>query len=80
MKLETLAIFFIRILGTVFVAVSLWQLLTGLVQSLGEIDPTYFGYFFQKILVGPTVGLAFGGLLLGSGRLLGRWLCRDLDD
>ena len=78
MKPEIFAALVIRLFGFVLLVLSVWQLLTGLVQSFGEVDPTYLGYFFQKVLVGPVLGLGIGGFLLASGSILGRWLSRGL--
>lgn len=79
MKPETTAILWVRILGLALIVVSTWQLLGGLVASVGELDPTYFGYFFQKVLAGPLIGLFLGVLLVGAGRAIGRRLARDLE-
>lgn len=79
MKPDTFAIIALRLMGVGLFVIASWQLMAGLLHSFGEVNPSYLGYFFQKVIAGPLLGLFLAVLLLAFSRRLGQILSRGLE-
>jgi len=79
MNIASFAIISLRLLAVAVFFLATWKMLGGIISSLGDINPAYFGYFFQKVILGPFLGVLLSILLFGASKPLGRWLSRNLD-
>jgi len=63
MNIASFAIISLRLLAVAVFFLATWKMLGGIISSLGDINPAYFGYFFQKVI------FKEGGIIGKMGKL-----------
>lgn len=72
------AILGVRLWALFFATLGLWLLSANLIESAGDFNPAYWGYFVVSQVARPLASIILGGLLCAFSRPLGRGLARGL--
>lgn len=68
----------VRLLGLFFFMVGFWMLIGNVIDSIGDFNPAYIGYYVLSELVRPVLACAIGLLLWWRARSLARRMARGL--
>ncbi len=73
------AVLAVRLMGLFFVVTGLWMLLSNIIESVSEFNPSYPGYYLQSQALRPLLAMVLGLFLWWMARPLGRRAARALD-
>ena len=72
------AILGVRLCALFFGALGMWLLTANVIESAGDFNPAYWGYYLKSQIARPTVAIILGALLLLLSRPLGRLIGQGL--
>jgi hypothetical protein len=78
-KYAAAAVLAVRLLGLAWMVAGLWLLAANFIESAGEFDPSFIGYYFLSQALRPLLAVVAGLLLWLLARPLGRRAARGLD-